>query len=251
MNNPVHWPPRIEPGITPRPRTGGFTLIEMLAVVSVVCVLAAVLMSGFKLALDSSKRAKCVGNLRALGGALGSYYAETGSHLNRASVTPNPSGFLHQFPLGAGEPAELFFSYLNDPRVFFCPANNQARTPAKEYKEGAWLYATYLYCFDTYGSNGNWSAHGISAPRRLDSRGANASRIPMMMDMAAVRSGEPYFLANHVAQKGQAPRNCNILFVDGHVADSGVPTEVFWGGGNPNFLWPKEVGDVVKKIQQN
>ncbi len=70
----------------------------------------------------------------------------------------------------------------------------------------------------------------------------------MIIDMTASQGSDVYYLANHSPGKNQVPAICNILYVDGHVANGGEPTEIFYGNGSPNFLWPKEVDTFVRSF---
>jgi prepilin-type N-terminal cleavage/methylation domain-containing protein/prepilin-type processing-associated H-X9-DG protein len=63
----------------------GFTLIEILVVVSIVALLAALAYPAIKSAIAASKNAGCMGNLRTLGAAVHSFTADHGGFL------PNPT----------------------------------------------------------------------------------------------------------------------------------------------------------------
>ena len=66
----------------PLPEFGtGFTLVELLVVVAIVAVLAAITMPVLSNAIDGSKNAKCIGNLRGIGAAAMSYAADNDGRL--------------------------------------------------------------------------------------------------------------------------------------------------------------------------
>ena len=97
----------------------GFTLIELIVVVTIIAVLFAI---GFPVTshiVQSSKAAACTSNLRQLGAALNLYL---GDH---KEVMP---------PLKAGRSSindnvpvidNTLNAYAQDPRVFACPADNK------------------------------------------------------------------------------------------------------------------------------
>ena len=73
-------------GRAPRARrlSSGFTLVELLVTITIIGVLAASLMHGTRVALESAKRASCASNLRALFAANMAYAAETGYYVPAA-----------------------------------------------------------------------------------------------------------------------------------------------------------------------
>jgi prepilin-type N-terminal cleavage/methylation domain-containing protein len=66
---------RFSPAPTPaiRPRRFAFTLIELLVVVAIIALLISILIPALGAARDSSRRAVCMANLRAIGVALNTY----------------------------------------------------------------------------------------------------------------------------------------------------------------------------------
>lgn len=73
-------------------KTKGFTLVEILVVVTIIAVLATLAVTSIRSAISSSRNAVCMGNLRTLGAAVHSYVADQAGYL------PNPiieTGFPH------------------------------------------------------------------------------------------------------------------------------------------------------------
>lgn len=67
----------------------GFTLIELLVVIAIVAILAAIAVPALTGAMDSSKNAKCVGNLRGIGAAALAYAADNNGRLPPIALTYN------------------------------------------------------------------------------------------------------------------------------------------------------------------
>lgn len=74
----------------------GFTLIELLVVISIIVLLAALVVPAVQRGLESSKTAKCVGNLKAIGSALYSYVADHDGDFPPCASLPN-SGYKISF----------------------------------------------------------------------------------------------------------------------------------------------------------
>ncbi len=92
-------------------RTGGFSLIELLVVISVVVVLAALLFPVFGCALESSRRTVCTSNLRQLGAAFRMYEADYDGQLPRAH-------FHDSARWGGSDPLA---AYTRNGQIYYCP----------------------------------------------------------------------------------------------------------------------------------
>lgn len=121
MNSPTPHPPRLSSRLK-----RAFTLMELLAVVATVALLAALLIPGFQTMLTRAEGAKCMANLRQIGSAVAAYTAEHDGAFPRGgwggagSVPLDPPGTD-----GVGWLTDIF-PYLNENRaVFICPAGSE------------------------------------------------------------------------------------------------------------------------------
>ena len=83
----------------------GFSLIELLVVVAIVGVLAAIAYPSYTEQVRSTKRADCSGALVSLGNAMERHYSITGSYLGAAAAGANtgaPAIFSASCPLDGG-----------------------------------------------------------------------------------------------------------------------------------------------------
>ncbi len=74
-------------------RTGGFTLVEIMIVVAIIGLLAAIAIPNFIKARQSSQRAACVSNLRTIDGAKATWALE---QKKTGSDVPTPNDLFGQ-----------------------------------------------------------------------------------------------------------------------------------------------------------
>ena len=101
----------------------GFTLIEILIVISIVAILAAILFAAFSRARGIARTTVCQNNLHQIGVAMNLYVQEHDGHY------PGASGW-----------ADVLLPYIKDKQVFVCPANDPSI-----YGPGAWFNLDYAY----------------------------------------------------------------------------------------------------------
>jgi prepilin-type N-terminal cleavage/methylation domain-containing protein len=162
-----------------------FTLIEMLVVISIIGILAALLLPVLSRGKENARSAVCLGNLHQIGIALQLYTSDNRNRLpamfdwstNAADNTNGP-------PLN-----QVLFSYAGASGVFRCPSDN-------------------LGLFVLTGSSYSWNAllNGQDADHlRLLAMNFNQSQIPLMFDK------EDFHRA---AGKNRA---VNYLYADQHI----------------------------------
>ncbi len=110
---------------TPRPLKCGFTLIEILVVVAIIAVLAAILFPAFARARENARRASCQSNLKQIGLGLLQYSQDYDEKLVRAWY-----GSGHgKFATGS-DTADRYkwmdaaFPYIKSEQIFNCPSHS-------------------------------------------------------------------------------------------------------------------------------
>lgn len=93
-----------------------FTLVELLMVVAIIGVLAAIMLPAVYTARESARRKSCVSNLKQLGLALNLYAAE-----NADKFPPTNDSYL----VLMFEGSMMFPEYLSNTKILACPSDTQ------------------------------------------------------------------------------------------------------------------------------
>lgn len=187
-----------------------FTLVEVLVVVAIVGILAAILFPVFSSARDAGRRSTCNSHLRQIGVALELY----------------SNDYPHRFPTGIGMPSNCEWSeglarYLKTGDILNCPSapldNYQPGCPPSQQING--ITST----FDgAYNLNAGESGGGVAEFSRLRIR--NPSQMISVIDGSGdlmsfgkgtgpIRIDQLVSMAVELRHKGGA----NAAFADGHV----------------------------------
>jgi len=190
------WPPSHPGRLTAKRATHGFTLMELLIVVAVVGLLAALIVPSIARAVESGKSAGCVSRLRAIGTAFMAYQAE-----NQNLVPGDDASF--------GLPENItWISALRD----YCDINSVRSCPAAPKPGGAdldngggnkwgswknawglgagsWMLPAGDAGYSSYGMN-MWARRGFQDSAAVEreraslgsTRVSEASKIPLIMD---------------------------------------------------------------------
>jgi prepilin-type N-terminal cleavage/methylation domain-containing protein/prepilin-type processing-associated H-X9-DG protein len=215
------------PRTDPRP---GFTLVELLVVIAVVGILAALLLPALAHSKQSAFRAGCLNNLRQLSLATRLYWDDYRGEAFRFRGPTTNGGDIFWFGwLERGAEGERRFDprqgalwpYLQGRGVEVCPSFNYASSRLKLKATGA-SYA--------YGYNLHLSTPSSRPPVKLDALRrpadlalfADAAQVntfqapaapdnPLLEEFYYVNAYEP---TAHFRHRDQA----NVVFVDGHAA---------------------------------
>jgi prepilin-type N-terminal cleavage/methylation domain-containing protein len=189
-----------------------FTLVELLLVLAIIGILAALLLPALSRTREAGKRTNCSNNLKQVGTAI-RLYSDDWSGLLPVLPDPNP------YPNGVGAfYKQLVKSYLGltgpanpDEKVFICPSDQIFSLQAG-------------HAFTSYTFNGY--EVGPGAIDRITGQKLYDLRHPEL----AVLAGEvPAFFGGswHPVVNGDYPDAPNILsFADGHLSN----TKIYWNG---------------------
>ena len=209
-------------------RNNGFTLIELLAVVAILAVIAALLMPAIRRMVERGNAAKCMSNLKQIGGAVGMVTAENDGRLPTRLDSTGPDGtVMYLYPNLKIPP---------DGGVYHCPSSNERKTSSL----GATLGSSGASGTSPGATPGVWSygfnygcGSNLPTPDGKNSLGLKMAQIPhpskrvIAVDSNTARLTislksdiETRFAPRH--RGSPMPSNklgeaANFLFIDGHV----------------------------------
>ena len=183
-----------------------FTLVEVLVVIAIIGVLAALLLSAVARARAGAARARCAAHLRDVGQMVQMYFGENRNALPKVNMMPSLRPPLNGYP----SLVQLLAPYhRGDTGVFQCPADRITH-PVRDAPAG----------FETYFTREQSSYHWN------DDVSTYASRVTELRNSAAVRLVQEYEpFHGRVGTSG----SMNRLYADLHVDGSGE-SEVIIGG---------------------
>jgi prepilin-type N-terminal cleavage/methylation domain-containing protein/prepilin-type processing-associated H-X9-DG protein len=192
-----------------------FTLIELLTVIAIIGILAAILIPVVGAARESARTAKCVSNLRSTSAGILAHILEN-------------DGVLRTFT-GGGSTRWLWTRDLRD-QGYFGPRSESIVCPSWDSGRGEW------HDWDTYGLNvfdpraGRESIDGTNVYRmNFNSAEINPSRYILLADSINSEGRQIFRLwANQANGTGSVHLRhndrANIGFLDGHVGAHGADT---------------------------
>jgi prepilin-type N-terminal cleavage/methylation domain-containing protein/prepilin-type processing-associated H-X9-DG protein len=140
-------------------KSSGLTLIELLIVIAIISILAALLLPVFARARESALTLQCLSNLRQQGVAIALYQRDYDGYYPYAvdnftkqaalNTHPGDPGYTPYVPYLAKMPdyVEVLYPYVKSPEVFHCPAEHYLIGSGPIWQ----MYRVYGCSYEYYG----------------------------------------------------------------------------------------------------
>lgn len=194
----------------------GFTLVELLVVISIIALLLTILMPTFKSVRAQAKRTVCGTHLRQIGVALQGYLGTNRDRFPVASFFPS----VGSMPLDGPEPvyiADVLGSHVSrDDDVFHCPADIAGRIEREPPHVGKSYFQTERSSYEYRSMFGGQTIDEIAGriEQRMAGRSRDESHEPVPVQTIWIFRDWYNFHG-----PGGKPGSRNYLYVDGHVSD--------------------------------
>jgi prepilin-type processing-associated H-X9-DG protein len=218
-----------------RCRGGGFSVLELLVVIGIISMLAALLFPAFLTVRGKARQVVCASNLHQIGLSVSMYVQDNDGLYPRAVDAVDraaPQGWAAFPDFAADIPRmgmlhEVLQPYIQSPQLFACPAD----TGFGVHDFYPVTMNAFPSSYEKYGTSYIYRT-GIAARRAGDASITAPSQINVLLDSAGYWHGTLLPLAQRY----------NVLFADGHVRnvsragiDEASATPLSEGSPNPGL----------------
>lgn len=240
------------PGLPREPRVAaksGFTLVELLVVLAVICILVALLFPVFSRVRENARRTTCMSNLKQIGLGMQQYISDYDG------VTPSIYVDITSDP-GGSDPGGTAkghirgynwrvqtFSYIKSTEIFRCPSNPMNKESATVTSAAQPIQVNVSYAAN-YGTGGLGAFSNAVASPAVTLKESEIEKPAETISIAETTSTSPEMDMDDNANIGKlfAGHNgtSNYLFVDGHVKALS-PYQTYYGSGNTvRNMWHRD-----------
>lgn len=230
----------------------GFTLVELLVVIGLVCVLSCLGYAGYRSSLEKAEAAQCFGNMRALSQGILMYAQDQGTF---PKTSHSGGSWATAIAPYLEEPVLSSSSEYRTRQLFTCPAN-KIKSP-----DGKVAMSYGMNVFFELSSERRYTPAGMPIMSRDSYEGSpatwhriinvpNPTRTVLLAENANSAQGADHFMAHQwntaiaaqtaVDTKRHAGRS-NFAFVDGHIESQPI-TATFSPSAQVNLWNPSLAG---------
>jgi prepilin-type N-terminal cleavage/methylation domain-containing protein/prepilin-type processing-associated H-X9-DG protein len=167
------------------PARSGFTLIEMLVVISIVALLVALLLPAIKKSKEEGKRIQCQSNLRQWGMAL-YYYTQDSTDIMPVTVNKIPASWI-------GDWSSAVIPYMPAMTASSGPGSNALGCPAIPPNRLKQYDGVVTYQYHPNGNIWSWQTNGTEGTLWVKySLITKSGRTPSLFDAAGRDVANPY-----------------------------------------------------------
>lgn len=209
-----------------------FTIIELLVVVAIIAILAALLLPALRNAKESGLRTACLNNVRQIGSSLMLYADDYNQWLPAPTVdffsSATPTVIDRRWPETTG----FYPNYIPTIKPFFCPSNNRDRYAGAPFCMPLPEYGLFGYesLFGNVCDPGAYGTHYVT--RITDQTTGDPIAGRLLQDVCYDWGGVDSFTYNHVGNNGKYT-GVNSFYLDGHaewLQSSRLIYKAGWGG---------------------
>jgi prepilin-type N-terminal cleavage/methylation domain-containing protein/prepilin-type processing-associated H-X9-DG protein len=221
-----------------RQRRAGFTLVELLVVVAVIAILAAILFPVFARAREKARQTKCLSNLRQVGLALRMYvddYDGLYPTVLAEDTSPDTPG---AFDLNAvADWTEMIADHLKDKQIQRCPSD---LAPAAGFESSYALNAWFEYHLTQ--NDVTHQSDTILLAERLNNAETEKHSEHFVWWLWQGKTWPPAATPDPTQAASQELAlirhngQSNYMFADGHLKS--LPFAATWKPGKDNPYWP-------------
>lgn len=248
VGSAVPGDPPYNEGMSPLGRPSGFTLLELLVVLSIVAVLSCLLLPAVRTVREQARAMRCQSNLRQVYLACSAYCQDNGAYPDTASTEYKwwYAGIEPYLDAEGDSGGVQSIDSLRAARGVLrsCPAwphsiyyaLEQGKSINASNKDGAWNtgYGMNCYPFRPESMHTNASSSGWGQPYKV----AMPTNVTCQSARALIGDAPDYYIwSSFMLPGGRDDRRrhggrCNFVFFDGHVA-SLAPEQVQWALDDP------------------
>jgi prepilin-type N-terminal cleavage/methylation domain-containing protein/prepilin-type processing-associated H-X9-DG protein len=214
-----------------RASESGFTLIEILIVLSIIAILAALIFPTFARVRENGRRASCQSNMKQLGLAFQQYTQDNDELLPNVRILPFDQGgwmYLNMFPAsetrGGYEPDKGgLYPYVKSTQVYVCPSDGKGRSSGNSYSANGCVF----HALDSGGLGAGKHLASFDDTAQWLFLAEESSPLPpapyTSAEQFANSTNDGYLAHNNNGSGGDDPLSTrhldgsNVLFLDGHV----------------------------------